>query len=118
MTLLSEFELHEDAPVYQGTASPEAIEITVGKLYSEVVHRYSTYEAVVRSHFCQRMREAYGDDENLDPEVQYAFAFARHTYDYVSEEELLEIEAEDSNNGICSHGLNWLTCPCGCFEVD
>ena len=55
MTQLSEPELHEDAPVYQGTASAEAIEITLGELYSEVVHRYSTYEAVVRSNFCQRL---------------------------------------------------------------
>ncbi|WP_438299550.1 hypothetical protein [Pseudomonas sp. NMS19W] len=118
MTQLSELDLDEDAPVYQGTASPESIEDTVGKLYGEAVQRYPTYEAVVRSHFCKKMRETFGNDENPNAEVQYAFAFARYAYDYVSEAELLAIETVDRNNGICSHGLTLLTCPCGCFEVD
>ena len=118
MTQLSELDLDEGAPIYQGTASSEAIEDSVGKLYGEAVQRYPTYEAVVRSHFCKRMRETFGNEENLNAEVQYAFAFARHAYDYVSEAELLEIEAADRDNGICAHGLTWLTCPCGCFEVD
>jgi hypothetical protein len=118
MTQLSTFDLDEDAPVYQGTASSEAIEDTVGELYGEAVQCYPTYEAVVRSHFCKKMRETYGTDENLNAEVQYAFAFARHAYDYISEAELLEIEAANRDNGICSHGLTFRTCPCGCFEVD
>ncbi|WP_252090651.1 hypothetical protein [Pseudomonas sp. MWU13-3659] len=118
MTQLSTFDLDEGEPVYQGTASSEAIEDIVGELYGEAVKLYPTYEAAVRSHFCKKMRETYGNDENLNTEVQYAFAFARHAYDYVSEAELLEIEAANRENGICSHGLTSMTCPCGCFEFD
>lgn len=25
---------------------------------------------------------------------------------------------EDEDDDTCVHGLNWLTCPCGCFERD
>ncbi len=45
MIQLSEFDLDEDVPVYQGTASVEAIEFIVGELYSEAAHRYPTYLA-------------------------------------------------------------------------
>lgn len=118
MTQSSTFDFDEDVPVYQGTASSEGIEGVVGELFSEAVRRAPTYEAVVRSHFSNRMRETYGHDEQLNADVQYAFAFARYTYDYVSEAELFAIQAEDQDNGICTHGLTWLTCPCGCFEGD
>lgn len=114
----SAFDLEEIEPVYQGTASSEAIENTVDELYGAAVKLYPTYEAVVRSHFSNTMRETYGNDENLDAEVQYAFAFARYAYEYVSEAELLAIEAANRESGICSHGLTSLTCPCGCFELD
>ncbi|WP_052960096.1 hypothetical protein [Pseudomonas fluorescens] len=118
MTQPSTFDLDEDAPVYQGTASSEAIEDIVGKLYGESVRLYPTYEALVHKHFCNKLRETYGNDENLNADVQYAFAIARYAYDYLSEAELLEVEAKNRENGICSHGLTKLTCPCGCFEFD
>lgn len=118
MTHLSSFDLDEHAPTYRGTASSVAIENVVGELYSEAVRLFPTYESVVRSHFCERIRNTYGNDESLNADVQYAFAFARYAFDYVSEADLLKIEAKNRKIGICSHGLTKQTCPCGCFEFD
>lgn len=88
----------------------------IDQLYSEACERGTTYEAVVHKGFCSSMRWAFGDDEQLDDRTQAAFKYARETYGYQSREELQQSEAVDREKGICTHGLTWLTCPCGCFE--
>jgi hypothetical protein len=90
---------------------------SIDQLYNEACKRGTTYEAVVHSVFCTNMRWTFGDDEQLDVLTQAAFKYARETYGYQSREELQQSEDDDKEQGICSHGLTWLTCPCGCFEV-
>lgn len=88
----------------------------IDQLFNEACKRGTTYEAVVHSCFCTSMRDVFGDDEQLDNQTQAAFKYARETYGYQSIDESQESEAKDWEDGICNHGLTWLTCPRGCFE--
>ncbi len=95
---------------------PSRIQNRVGELYSQAVERYPTYEMVVLTCFCAALRSEFGDEENASQEAIEAFQYARERYGYRSPQEEAEDQARDREEGICSHGLTWLTCPCGCFE--
>lgn len=43
---------------------------------------------------------------------------ARDTVDYFTPEELAKQNAMLEEEGLCQHGLDADTCPCGCFEYD
>lgn len=73
------------------------------------------YEAVALSEFCSEMIEHFGIDEQV-PASSEAFIYASAQYGYLSPEELEAVQADDADDGICRHGLNWMTCPAGCFE--
>ncbi|MDU8351177.1 hypothetical protein RYA05_04610 [Pseudomonas syringae pv. actinidiae] len=90
----------------------------IGDLYGEACKRYSCYEAVVLSSFCNAMRSEFGHDEAADSATAAAFAFARAAFGYQSPDEQRAAEERDWEEGICSHGLDAMTCPCGCFEGD
>lgn len=94
----------------------KAMHQKIDQFYSEACERAPTYEAVVHSIFCDSMRAEFGDDEQRDDQTEAAFKYAREAYDYQSLAESQESQAEDRKNGICSHGLTHMTCPCGCFE--
>jgi hypothetical protein len=98
--------------------SEDQIKARIAELFSEAAKRNSCYEAVVQSQFNAAMRSAFGDNETQDAATSYAFAHARSSYSYKSVEEEREAEKEDWKNGICQHGLDVQTCPCGCFEGD
>lgn len=87
----------------------------VDDLFSAAAKRFSSYEAVAFSEFCSQMIEHFGDDEQI-PESAEAFAYARSQYGYLSPDELEAVQAADADNDICRHGLDWMTCPAGCFE--
>lgn len=86
----------------------------VDDLYSAACKHGTTYEAVVHSTFCDSMVDEFSDQES----DKSAFAYARETYGYQTQEELRATQAEDWDNGVCSHGLDSMTCPAGCFEQD
>lgn len=88
---------------------------SVDDLFTAAAKRFSAYEAVAFSEFCSEMIEHFGDDEQI-PGSSEAFAYARSRYGYLSPEELQAVQADDAEKGICSHGLDWMTCPAGCFE--
>jgi len=104
-----------DAPV-----EPEqpSIEAQVDKLFSQACQRYPTYEVMVNKAFAASMRRVFGDDEQGSEDAIKAFAYAREEFDYLSPEEEERADQENAANGICSHGLDSMTCPCGCFEFD
>ncbi|VXC23992.1 putative regulatory protein [Pseudomonas sp. 8Z] len=104
--------------IYQGTGSAAEIEAQVDRFYGEAVKRYPTYETMVQSHFCELMRNTFGENEEVNQDVAYAYAYARELYDYLSQDELDKANADAFNKGICSHGLTAKTCPCGCFELE
>lgn len=86
----------------------------IDDLYSAACKHGTTYDAVVHSTFCDSMLGEFPDREA----AKAAFAYARETYGYQTQEELRATQAEDWDNGVCSHGLDWMTCPAGCFEHD
>lgn len=88
----------------------------VDDLYSEACERNSCYEAVVLGQFCSAMDGAFGS--RTDRQSLAAFAYARHAYGYMTSDEIKAQQAKDWTQGICSHGLDVKTCPCGCFEFD
>lgn len=94
----------------------EALEQKIDQFYEDACKRAPTYEAVVHTIFCNSMRAEFGDDEHRDDQAVAAFKYARFAYDYQSLAELEQSQAEDRKDGICSHGLTHMTCPCGCFE--
>jgi hypothetical protein len=106
-----------DAPTASSSNenSPGCLLCRVASLYEAACKHGTTYEAVVHSSFCSAMDDAFGSDEN-DADVANVFTYARQEYGYLSAEENAEIDAERASNGDCHHGLNWLTCPAGCFE--
>lgn len=95
-----------------------AYKVRVDELYHAAAKRNSCYEAMVHSEFCARMISVFGDEKALEAGAQAAFSYARSAYGYMSPEELENAIAEDWEDGICFHGLTWLTCPAGCFEGD
>ncbi|WP_439126326.1 MAG: hypothetical protein ACNJA3_28570 (plasmid) [Pseudomonas rhizophila] len=86
----------------------------IDDLYTAACKHGTTYEAVVHSTFCDLVLDEFSDREADKP----AFAYAREAYGYQTQDELRATQAEDWNNGVCSHGLDWMTCPAGCFEQD
>lgn len=89
------------------------IEQQIDSFYSDAARRHSTYETVVHRDFCQQVLEAYPDPDSAEGEV--AFEYAREKYGYLTPEQIAEEDAESEDEGICSHGMDWLTCPRGCF---
>lgn len=90
------------------------IELRVDDLYSAACKHGTTYEAVIHTTFCESMLEEFSDLEA----DRHAFAYARDTYGYRTQEEIRAAQAVDWEDGVCTHGLNWMTCPAGCFEQD
>lgn len=43
-------------------------------------------------------------------------AMVARMFGYVSPEELAQAQQEMADKGYCRHGLDYWTCPCGCFE--
>ena len=84
-------------------------------LFSAAAKRFSCSDAVAFSELCSEMIEHFGDDEQI-PEWSEAFAYARSKYGYLSPDELEAVQGDDADNDICRHGLDWMTCPAGCFE--
>ncbi|WP_052261079.1 hypothetical protein [Pseudomonas sp. C5pp] len=90
-----------------------AIELRVDELYGVAAARSPTYETVIHREFCESMLESFPYQEG-DIE-KWAFEYAREKYGYLTPEEIAEEDSENSEDGICSHGLDFWTCPRGCF---
>lgn len=88
---------------------------TVDALYDAACKRGTTYEAVVHSCFCSAMDDEFGTDENTSDGAE-AFIYAREKYGYLSCAENAQLDAEYADDGTCEHGLDFWTCPRGCFE--
>lgn len=89
------------------------IEQKVGQLYDDACRRNPTYETVVHREFCSSMDEVFGGDVEGS---QSAFEYAREAYGYQTADEIKAVERADWKQGVCKHGLDHMTCPCGCFE--
>lgn len=64
-------------------------------------------------------REVDGRYANTAPEVRdFAYRVAKEEYDYISPAEVEALDKSLMEEGLCSHGLDSNTCPCGCFEND
>lgn len=90
------------------------IEQKVDYIYNIAVDRHPTYETVIHREFCEQMLEEYPDP--YSPEGVVAYKHARGRYGYLTPEQINEENALNEDDGICSHGLDWRTCPRGCFE--
>lgn len=95
--------------------TPNAMRAHVDELYGEACARGTTYEKVVHTLFCKSVQATYGDDEDAT-DVVAAFTHARDVYGYQNAVELAASQAADKDKGVCSHGLDSMTCPAGCFE--
>lgn len=73
----------------------------IDEIYEAAMARFPTYETVAHRAFCESMLQAF----------QYAIG----EYGYLTPEEIAAEDAEASVDGICSHGLDFWTCPKGCF---
>ncbi|MFK4135378.1 Uncharacterised protein [Pseudomonas luteola] len=91
-----------------------AIKQSVDSLFSIAAGRFPTYETVMHRAFCGSMRKAFPNQAS--EEGAYAFKYAKEHYGYLTDEEIAEEDARNFDEGICSHGLDFWTCPCGCFE--
>jgi hypothetical protein len=96
--------------------SIEEMKAKVDDIFSYACKRGSTYETVVHNFFCAGIEGEFGTDETA-PEFAEVFVYARE-YGYMNASENAAREQEDAENGYCQHGLDEMTCPCGCFEGD
>lgn len=94
--------------------SPGTTHARVDSLYDAACKRGTTYEAVVHSCFCSAMTDEFGTDEHV-VDVAEAFIYAREKYCYLSSAENAQLD-EYTDDGTCKHGLDFWTCPSGCFE--
>jgi hypothetical protein len=108
-------ESTDDAPA---ELEQPSIEARVDQLFSEACRCYATYEVMVNKDFAASMRKVFGENEQGSEDAIKAFAYAREEFDYLSPEEEQRLDQESAAEGICSHGLTFWTCPCGCFEFD
>ncbi|MBX8508933.1 hypothetical protein K5D34_04395 [Pseudomonas cichorii] len=90
------------------------LEELVDQLFFDAGDRAQT-EEIQQSRFCESVRSHLGEEESSES-VRLAYVYARVTYGYLSQAELDQVTADDWEAGICSHGLTYWTCPCGCFE--
>lgn len=88
----------------------------IGELYAAAAKRFPTYEALVQTQFNSAMQSEFGEDEEFDERTRAAFTYARSHLGYMSREEQAKAQDAAWEEGICSHGLDAMTCPCGCFE--
>lgn len=89
------------------------IQQQIDSFYSAAVARHPTYETVVHRDFCQQVLEAFPDPYSAEGST--AHDYACEEYDYLTPEQIAEDDAKNNDEGICSHGMDWLTCPRGCF---
>ncbi len=94
-----------------------AVEQKVDGFYGAACKQYPTYESLVLRAFCVAMESEYGS-EDQGPKAAAAFAYAREEYGYLNPSERIEQDKINAGNGLCQHGLDHMTCPCGCFEHD
>ncbi|HGW5540818.1 TPA: hypothetical protein ACNIM8_005903, partial [Pseudomonas aeruginosa] len=94
-----------------------AVERKVEDFYGDACKRYPTYETMVLRAFCCAMEAEFGS-ENKDSKSAAAFAYAREEFGYLNPSEMAAQDQADADDGLCFHGLDSMTCPCGCFEND
>lgn len=91
----------------------QSMQTIIDDFYTQTCKQYTTYETVITKEFSLLM------DRRFDPTTQQdAFTYARDRYGYMTASEIAAMDAENSSNDICGHGLTVWTCPCGCFEGD
>lgn len=105
----------EDSPV---AIEESSIEAWVDQLFHQACQSYPTYEVMMNKEFAASVRRVFGDDEQGSEGAIKAFAYAREEFYYLSPEEERRLDEENASDGICRHGLDSMTCPCGCFEYD
>ncbi|MFC3945602.1 hypothetical protein CCU68_35190 [Pseudomonas gingeri NCPPB 3146 = LMG 5327] len=98
------------------TSNIDDMKAKVDAIFSDACKRGSTYETVVHNFFCAGVEGEFGTDETA-PEFAEVFMYARE-YGYMNATENAAREQADAENGYCHHGLDAMTCPCGCFEFD
>ncbi len=86
----------------------------VDALYGAAAARFATYETVAHRAFCESLREAFPYADSLDAGL--AFKYAIEKYGYLTPEQIADEDERNEDDGICRHGLDWMTCPSGCFE--
>lgn len=97
------------------TSNIDDMKAKVDAIFSHACQRGSTYETVVHNFFCAGIESEFGHDETA-PEYAEIFQYARANYGYMSAEENSHQQELDAEGGYCQHGLDEMTCPCGCFE--
>lgn len=94
-------------------ATFRAVHTRITKMASEATRRCGlSYEYMV-SLLCGMVEEMLGE---FTPEERPAVVLVARTFGYLSPDELAAAEKEMADAGYCSHGLDYWTCPCGCFE--
>ena len=112
-------QLKRTAVLVESPVEPKqlSLEDRVGQLYSQACRLYPTYEVMVAKGFSESMRKVFGNDEQGNEDAIKAFEYAREEFGYLSTEEQERLDAENAANGICSHGLDYDICPCGCGSL-
>jgi hypothetical protein len=94
-------------------ATFRTVHMRITKMASEANRRCGlSYEYMV-SLLCGRVE---GLLVEFPPEERSAVALIARGFGYVSPDELARAQDEMADAGYCRHGLDYMTCPCGCFE--
>ncbi|MCX4151005.1 MULTISPECIES: hypothetical protein [Paraburkholderia] len=94
-------------------ATFRAVHSRITKMASEANRRCGqSYEYMV-SLLCGMVE---GMLDEFAPEERPAVVLVARSFGYLSPDELAAAEKEMADAGYCSHGLDYWTCPCGCFE--
>ncbi|QFG27706.1 hypothetical protein F6476_00190 (plasmid) [Pseudomonas umsongensis] len=99
------------------TSNIDDMKAKVDAFFADACKRAPTYETVVHNFFCADVEREFGTNEE-SPEFAEIFVYAREEYEYTSPSERAAQRAQDAEDGYCQHGLDEMTCPCGCFEGD
>jgi hypothetical protein len=96
---------------HNDTETPEAL---VERIANESSRGCGCSDEVYTSKFSRAIdRAILAIDET---KRQAVMEIARTKYDYLSREEERKRDNDNAAEGICCHGLDHMTCPCGCFE--
>ncbi|AEA65739.1 hypothetical protein KDW40_25385 [Burkholderia cenocepacia] len=95
--------------------TPEGIEAWLARVSKAANHGTGLVYEVFSRNFSCAVDNGLGDI----PSELHAFTLERAKYfGYETAEEREATWAEMEADGLCSHGLDAMTCPCGCFEGD
>lgn len=93
--------------------SMEALAATVEKIAKQASNQCGLSHDVYVTLFSEMIESEFKQTEN---DIYKKIIEIARKHDYATRDERAQYQQEMADDGYCCHGLDEMTCPCGCFE--